>query len=166
MRWTEGPAHMCRLELELPLADTGQHALVDRRTAPRPGARQLTLLLLDPDATAAREWLVALSSREHRVVPAGSTEEACDLLRRFRFDAVFCALAPARVDWLEVFEQARRRAGGFVLLAEHYDSELAASVHHGEGHVLRKPPEGSELDRVLSAIEKRAPRRRHGKMES
>jgi hypothetical protein len=43
---------------------------------------------------------------------------------------------------------------------------LAESVQNGEGHVLRKPPEAPELDRVLSAIEKRAPRRRHGKMES
>ena len=166
MRWSEGAARMCRLELELPLADADSQAQMDRRATPRPGARQLTVLLLDPDATTARELLVALSSREHRVVPAGSTEEASDLLRRFRFDAVFCALAPARVNWLEIFEQARRRAGGFVLLAERYDSELAESVQNGEGHVLRKPVEAPELDRVLCAIEKRAPRRRHGKMES
>jgi DNA-binding response OmpR family regulator len=152
------------LEVELPVSDTGQRAQLERRAAPRPGSRQLTLLLLDPDATAAREFLVALSSREHRVVPAGSTEEANDLLRRFRFDAVFCALAPSRVNWLAVFEQARRRASGFVLLAEHYDAELAESVRNGEGHVLRKPPDGPELDGVLGAIEKRAALRMHGKM--
>ncbi|MEN6601171.1 MAG: GAF domain-containing protein [Bryobacteraceae bacterium] len=165
MRWSEDAAHMARLEVELPVAEAGPRPVAEHRVAPRPGSRLLTILLVDPEATAARASLMALCNREHRVVPAFSTEEASDLMRRFRFDAVFCALDPSRVDWLRIFEQARRKAGGFVLLAEHYDGELAASVQNGEGYVLRKPLEGPELDRTLNSIEKRAERRMHGKMD-
>ncbi len=166
MRWIEQSADMARLEVELPCAEPSPPSPVERRAAPRPGARQLTILLVDPDAATARATLTALSSRDHRVVPASSTEEAVDLMRRFRFDTLFCALGSPRVDWLRLFEQARSRAGGFVLLAERCDSKLAESVRDGEGHVLGKPPEGPELDRVLSILAARAGRRAQGKIEA
>jgi K+-sensing histidine kinase KdpD len=166
MRWTEEADPMVRLEVALPISDGSQQPAAERRAAPRPGSRQLTILLLDCDIDDARASLMALSSREHRVIPASSTEEASDLMRRFWFDAVFCALDPPRIDWLRIFEQARRTAGTFVLLAERYDSELAASVQNGEGCVLRKPMEGPDLDRTLSEIDARAGHRMHGKMES
>ncbi len=166
MRHTEDADHMVRLELQLPISIASQRSQPERRVAPRPGSRQLTVLLLESDPAAARATLMALCNREHRVVPATSTDAAADMMRRFRFDAVFCVLDPPRVDWLRIFEQARRLAGAFVLLAERYDAELANSVHNGDGFVLRRPVEGPELDRALGAIEQRAGRRMHGKMDS
>ncbi|HEX3877271.1 MAG TPA: hypothetical protein VHW24_09810, partial [Bryobacteraceae bacterium] len=53
----------------------------------------------------------------------------------------------------ELSERMHSRVGGFVLLSEGYDSELAADFEGDGRFVLPKPVQETELDRVLRALE-------------
>jgi hypothetical protein len=56
------------------------------------------------------------------------------------------------LNWVETAEQLKGRVGGFVLLSDSYDADLAADFE-GEGRfVLSKPVDEKQLDHVLDAL--------------
>ena len=50
------------------------------------------------------------------------------------------------------------RVGGFILLSDSYDPELAADFEGDGRFVLPKPVQEAELERVLKLVEPKAPR--------
>jgi K+-sensing histidine kinase KdpD/CheY-like chemotaxis protein len=114
--------------------------------------RPLTALVIEPTAAIQTELQGLLTSRGFRVVPVNSSDEGLDLAQRLRFDAVFCADRAPGLNWVETAEQVKSRVGGFVLLSESYDAELAADFAGDQRFVLAKPVDEKHLDRVLDAI--------------
>lgn len=117
----------------------------------------MTALVIEPEESAQRQLIALLSARGFRVVPLASADNGLDLAQRMRFDVALCSVHAPGLNWVELSERMHSRVGGFVLLSEGYDSELAGNFE-GEGRfVLPKPVQESELDRVLRAIETAAP---------
>lgn len=148
-----GPGAACRFEVRLPLA--GEPQAVNLAGPP---SRTLTVLLLEPDLAPQRRLLTLLSSRGHRVVPAGSPEEALDVLPRLAFDVVCCSVRLPSMNWIAFRQAARPHARAFVLLTEGHDPELARTLARGDDFILAKPIQESEFDPLMAAIE--APRAR------
>jgi CheY-like chemotaxis protein len=121
--------------------------------APRDPSRLQTALVIEPDEAAQRQLLVLLSGRGFRVVPVSNTDTGLDLANRIRFDATFCSLHAPGLNWVELSERMHSRTGGFVLLSDGYDSELAADFEGDGRYVLPKPLQERELDRVLKMME-------------
>ncbi|MBZ5581749.1 MAG: GAF domain-containing protein, partial [Acidobacteriia bacterium] len=144
-----------RFEVDLPAA-------VRERAASPSGApsaelaRSLTVLVIEPDEAAQRLILGLLAARGCRVVPIGNSDTALELAQRMRFDAAFCSVHAPGLNWVELSERMHQRVGGFVLISDRYDAELAADFA-GEGRfVLPKPVQDTDLDRILHAVERRA----------
>lgn len=97
-----------RLEVLLPLA--AQEPLRQSRHQPAAPPRQLTLLLVHPDADALRPLVRALADRNHRVVPAADPVQALEMAARLNFDAVFACLAPQDLEWPEFASRIRQHA--------------------------------------------------------
>ena len=70
-----------------------------------------------------------------------------------RFDVALCSVHAPGLNWVELSERLHSRVGGFVLLSEGYDSELATDFEGDGRFVLPKPVQESDLDRVLRGIE-------------
>ncbi len=117
----------------------------------RGGASSLTLMLIDPEPGSHRQLLKLLSIRGHRVVPV-ALEEAADLSKRFRFDAVLWANHPESSRWSEFQEHIRHHISAFVLLSDSKDPELARSVKERGGFLLGHPIQESELDNILQKL--------------
>src|SRR5262249_27456748 len=125
-------------------------------------ARTLTALVVEPDENAQRQIRDLLSARGCRVVPVNNSDTGLDLAQRVRFDIVFVSVHAPGLNWVELSEQLQSRVGGFALLPDSYDAELAADFE-GEGRfVLPKPVQEIELDRVIQRIERSGPNYRHG----
>lgn len=143
-----------RFEVELP-------ALVRERAAPtlangsaaRDSSRRMTALVIEPDEAAQRQLLVLLAGRGFRVVPVTNSDTGLDLAHRMRFDAAFCSLHAAGLNWVELSERMHSRVGGFILLSDGYDAELSADFEGDGRFVLAKPLQEKELERVLQMIE-------------
>jgi hypothetical protein len=114
-------------------------------------ARPLTLILVDPDRTAAHHLMAVLSRRGHRVVPA-RPEEAADLAQRLRFDAVLWSSGPGRGEWAQFRDRVRASVGAFILISDGYDRQLADSMEQNGSYLLARPVEEAALDRVLAEI--------------
>jgi signal transduction histidine kinase len=138
-----------RFEVELPIHQPPP-AMSAPTAEPAPApARQLTLLLLEPDEAVRRELIQMLSARRHRVVPASSFEEGRDLAQRLRFDGAFCALRIRGSNWIDLRDRLRDRLDFFILLTEAYEP-------HSDGFTLRKPLNTEEVARLLDVLEHRA----------
>ncbi len=156
VRLLEKPNADPRFEVELPLA------LRERTGAPAAAAvsgtqpargRGLTALVIEPEENAQRQLIALLSARAFRVVPLASADNGLDISQRMRFDAAFCSVHAPGLNWVELSERMHSRVGGFVLLSEGYDSELAADFEGDGRFVLPKPIQEADLDRILRAIE-------------
>ena len=142
-----------RFEVELPVLETRP----GREGALGPAvSRQLTVLLVEPDSKAQRQLVQMLSNRGDRVVPVSNAEEGADLAQRMRFDMAVCAVRLPGWNWVEFFERVRHQVGGFVLLTDRYDSDLARAFQGGEGFVLAKPVDEADLHRICHIVEDRS----------
>jgi CheY-like chemotaxis protein len=146
-----------RFEVELPIS------LKDRSSPPSSAgspsieiSRRMTALIIEPDEAAQRQILALLSARGYRVVPVPSSDSGLELAQRMRFDAAFCSVHAHGLNWVELSERMHSRVGGFVLLSDGYDSELAADFEGDGRFVLSKPVQEAELERVLRTIDRLA----------
>jgi CheY-like chemotaxis protein len=119
-------------------------------------SRQLNVLVVDPDAKVQRQLLQLLGERGDRVVPVSNAEEGVDLVQRMRFDMALCAVRQPGLNWVEFFERVRYQVGGFVLLTDGFDTDLARAFQGSEGFVLAKPIDEAEVLRICRAVEERA----------
>ena len=164
VRLIEKPSSEPRFEVELPLASK------DRSGAPSSGSsrpayessRSMTGLVIEPDEASQRQLLSLLSSRGFRVVPVADADTGLELAHRMRFDAAFCSVRAPGLNWVELSERMHSRVGGFVLLADGYDAELASDFEGDSRFVLPKPVQERELDRVLRALDSSASSMKHG----
>lgn len=136
-----------RFELEFPVMASSQ-SLAWSSAETRSGFRRLTVLLVEPDVTSAKQLMEILSRRGDRVVPVNSAEEGADMAQRLHFDLTVCSVQLPGLNWVEFFERVRRLVGGFVLLTHGYDPDLAKAFQNGEGYVLGKPVDETHLNRI------------------
>lgn len=147
--------------IALPLFEANQ-SLAPMSSTNKLPARQLTTLVVEPDAAALRKLMTGLSARGHRAVPVKNADEAAELAHRLKFDVAFCSIRLPGMNWADFFEKVRLEISSFVLVAEGYDSELTRAFKGSDGYVLTKPIDETEVQRLLAAIEERqetAPRR-------
>jgi len=144
-----------RFEVELPLAPKERvGAAPQQPSAPIEAGRRMTALVIEPDEVTQKQLRDLLSARGYqKVVPVPNADAGLDLAQRMRFDAAFCSVHAPGLNWVELSERMHSRVGGFVLLSESYDAELAANFEGDGKYVLPKPVQDGELDRVLRAIE-------------
>ena len=90
------------------------------------------------------------------MVPVSNAEEGVDLVQRMRFDMALCAVRQPGLNWVEFFERVRYQVGGFVLLTDGFDTDLARAFQGSEGFVLSKPIDEAEVLRICRAVEERA----------
>ena len=154
IRYLRLNAARCQFQVELPVARDRNRA-APLRGSVRKSQRQMTILLVEPDAAVQRQLVDLLGSRGHRVVPIGSAEEGAEMAHRLRFDLVFCSVRLPGLNWVEFFERIRPLAGAFVLTTDGFDSNLSHAFHPGEGYVLPKPIQESEVERLLEAVDAR-----------
>jgi GAF domain-containing protein/CheY-like chemotaxis protein len=146
-----------RFEVELPVSSSKeriQAAPAQGAAAPADSARRLTGLVIEPDEAAQRQLLALLAARGYRVVPVPNADTGLELAHRMRFDAAFCSVHAPGLNWVELSERMHPRVGGFVLLSDGYDAELAGDFEGGNRFVLPKPVQEAELERVLRSIER------------
>jgi signal transduction histidine kinase/CheY-like chemotaxis protein len=144
-----------RFDVELPVVET-------RHSGSGPGSqlgeagRQLTVLVLEPDHKVQRQLVQLLGARGDRVVPISSADEAIEMVQRLRFDIVICAVRLPGVNWVQFYERVRRQIGGFVLVTDGFNNDLARAFRAGQGFTLGKPIDEIELYRICRIIEERA----------
>ena len=143
-----------RFDIELPVVEA-RSAGVASGTGMPGRSRHLTVLVVDPDAKVQRQLLQLLGDRGDRVVPVSNAEEGVDLVQRMRFDIALCAVRQPGLNWVEFFERVRYQVGGFVLLTDGFDTDLARAFRGSEGFVLSKPIDEAEVLRVCRAVEER-----------
>jgi len=145
-----------RFEVELPVTSSKERVAV---VAPaeaatlRDPSRRMTALAIEPEEATQRQILALLSARGFRVVPVANADTGLELAHRMRFDAAFCSVHAPGLNWVELSERMRSRVGGFVLLSDGYDAELAADFEGDGCFVLAKPVQEPELDRILRRVE-------------
>ena len=141
-----------RFEVDLPL--TRERAMANQESpSSRNSGRPLTALVIEPDNASERQLLSFLANHGYRVVPVDNADAGLELAQRIRFDAAFCSVHAPGLNWVELSERLQQRVGGFVLLSDHYDAELASDFE-GEGRfVVAKPVQESDLDRVLRSVD-------------
>ena len=137
-------------EVDLPSFQKSS-AVPSALSVPTDSIRPLTLILVDPDRSAAHQLMAVLSRRGHRVVPARA-EEAADLTQRVRFDAVLWSAGPGRGEWTQFRDRVRSSVGAFILISDGYDRQLAESMEQNGSYLLGRPMEETALDRVLAEI--------------
>ncbi|MGA2134553.1 MAG: GAF domain-containing protein [Bryobacteraceae bacterium] len=138
-------------QIELPCADREKPSAAGKEKGAENG-RPLTALIIEPAEAIQAELQALLTLRGYRVVPVNNSDEGLDLAQRLRFDAVFCSVRAPGLNWVETAEQVRSRVGGFVLLSDSYDADLAADFAGDGRFVLAKPVDERHLDRALEAI--------------
>ena len=143
-----------RFDIELPVVEA-RSVGVAAGTGMAGRSRHLTVLVVDPDAKVQRQLLQLLGDRGDRVVPVSNAEEGVDLVQRMRFDIALCAVRQPGLNWVEFFERVRYQVGGFVLLTDGFDTDLARAFRGSEGFVLSKPIDEAEVLRVCRAVEER-----------
>jgi CheY-like chemotaxis protein len=156
VRLIEKPNADPRFEIDLPLISRERIAApAQAASSPRKpeDASLMTALVIEPEDAAQRQLIALLSARGLRVVPSINSDNGLDLAQRMRFDVAFCSVHAPGLIWVELSERMHSRAGGFVLLSEGYDAELAADFEGDGRFVLPKPIQESDLDRILRAID-------------
>ena len=119
-------------------------------------------MVIDPDQASAKALTKLLGhtgseNGRHRVVPVPA-EEALDLAQRLRFDAVFWAIRQGRSGLGEFRDRLSGAVDCFVLIADAYDPELAASMEKNGGFLLARPLQEAAVERILAEIKARTPR--------
>ncbi len=140
----------------VPAPDRGTHAT-------RRAVEPLTALVADPDSESQQALISFLGEKGHRAVPAASVEEAIDLVRRFRFDVLFCSEGSAQ-SWVDCFSKTRDHLDAFVVLTQDRDPGLVAALPAGEVYVLAKPARPEELSGLLEELGARVDRTKGNKM--
>lgn len=97
-----------RFEMRYPLEQAAPRQ--DARLAQPLPAKQLTLLLVNPDADALRPLISELAERGHRVVPATDAVQALEMAARLPFDAVFASPSIQDLDWPEFAARLKAHA--------------------------------------------------------
>jgi CheY-like chemotaxis protein len=142
-----------RFEVRLPAYDS-EEKVAERQRLQVP-AHPLTILIVETELPVQRRLMTLLSRRGHRSIPVTSAESGVDLIRRLRFDAVFCAVRLPGLNWVEFHQKIRREVPAFVLLSEGFDPDLSRSFKAGEGFILGRALDEEEVERLLLAIEAR-----------
>jgi GAF domain-containing protein/CheY-like chemotaxis protein len=149
-----------RFEVELPITArerTGR-AVIGAASSQAQGAPvRLTVLVIEPDETTQRQLVSLLSARGARVVPVEDADKGLELAHRIRFDLAFCSVHAPGLNWVELSERMQPRVGGFVLITDRYDAELAGDFEGGDRYVLPRPVQEDELERILRAIQPAMP---------
>lgn len=140
-----------RFEVELPLTRHRPAAAHDARA--RDLGRTMTALAIEPDDAVQNHLLTLLSARGYRVVPVQHADAGLELAQRLRFDVVFCSARAPGLNWVELSERLQAYVGGFVLLGEGYDPELAADFEGEDRFVLSKPIDEQRFDEILERVE-------------
>ncbi len=141
-----------RFDIELPVIEARQIGGAPELSE---AIRQLTVLVVEPDAKVQRQLVQMLGNRGDRVVPVASAEEGLDIVDRLRFDMVICAVRLPSLNWVAFCERVRMRVGGFVLLTDAYNSDVGRAFRNSEGYVLTKPVDETNLHRICRAVEDR-----------
>jgi GAF domain-containing protein/CheY-like chemotaxis protein len=154
VRLIEKPGSDPRFEVELPVSARDRSSgAAPVQTAPGDSSRLWTALLIESEDAPQRQILALLSARGYRVVPITNADTALELAHRIRFDAAFCSVHAPGLNWVELSERMQSRVGGFVLLSDGFDADLATDFEEGGRFVLPKPVQEADLDRVLRTIE-------------
>ncbi len=152
-----------RFEVELPVAGRErQVGAASRNAAAGDPGRKNTALLIEPDEAAQRQLVALLTARGYRAVPIENADNGLELAHRLRFDLAFCSVHAPGLNWVELSERMHSRVGGFVLVSDAYNSELAADFEGDHRFVLSKPFQEADLDRILGNIEPTLQAIRHG----
>jgi hypothetical protein len=148
LEWSHAGGQL-RFEIVLPLA--AQDPPRQSRQQPALPARQLTLLLVHPEAGALRPLIRALAERNHRVVPAADSLQALEMTARMRFDAVFASPAQPDLEWPEFAARIRQHVPAV--------GWLSTTSRPAPPGVLSLPLHPSErfLEDHLAALEGTAP---------
>jgi nitrogen-specific signal transduction histidine kinase/ActR/RegA family two-component response regulator len=141
-----------RFELELPLIESRQAEAPDSPMS-HAAKRQLTILVVEPEAVSQRHVVSTLTALGHRVVPVASAEEGVDLAERMRFDLAVCALRLTGLSWADFLERVRSLVGGVVLLTNGYDPTLIRTFKSSDVFVLSKPADPAEIKHICETIE-------------
>lgn len=142
-----------RFELDLPVVESRQRAEAPEKPESDGARRQLTVLVVEPEAGSQRHVVGAFSGLGHRVVPVASAEEGADLAERMRFDIAACALRLPGLSWAGFLERVRGQVGGVILLTDAYDPNLMRTFQSsGDVLVLKKPADVAEIRNLCEAI--------------
>jgi len=153
IRFLHTEASRSQFQVELPLAH--EERTPAPRLEPTKSQRQLTILVVEPEAAVQRQLVGLLGAKGHRVVPIVSAEEGVEMAQRLHFDVAFCSARLPGLNWVEFFERVRADLGSFVLVTEGFDSDLSRAFHGGEGLLLSKPIQEAEVDRLLAVVKAR-----------
>jgi len=152
-----------RFEVELPLTTARERTpFAQSPVGTNDFARGMTALVIEPDDAAQRQLMALLAARGYRVVPVSNADIGLELAQRIKIDAAFCSLHAAGLNWVELSERMQSRVGGFILLSDGYDAELASNFEGYNRYVLAKPVQEPELERVLRDLEPSLPVMKHG----
>jgi GAF domain-containing protein len=152
-----------RFEVELPAATVKERTPpVSAAPAPGDSSHSMTAMVIEPDEAVQRQLLGLLAARGYRVVPVVNADTGLELAQRIRIDAAFCALHAPGLNWVELSERMQPRVGVFIILSDGYDAELSTSFEGLNRHVLAKPVQESELERVLHEPEPVVPTVKRG----
>jgi len=152
-----------RFEVELPLTAARERTpLAPASSGSSDYSRGMTALVIEPEETTQRQLLSLLAARGYRVVPVANADNGLELAQRIKIDAAFCSLHAPGLNWVELSERMQPRVGGFILLSDGYDAELASNFEGFNRYVLAKPVQEAELERVLRDLEPVMPLIKHG----
>jgi CheY-like chemotaxis protein len=151
-----------RFEVELPLTTARERTPLLPSLAGVSNSHAMTALIIEPDESAQRQLLALLAARGYRVVPVSNADIGLELAQRIKIDAAFCSLRAPGLNWVELSERMQNRVGGFILLSDGYDAELASNFEGYNRYVLAKPVQDPELERVLRDLEPSLPLIKHG----
>ena len=141
-------------EVELPVTAKERAAPVAPTALPsHDSSRRMTALVIESEDSAQRQLLGLLSARGFRVVPVDNADTGLELAQRMRFDIAFCSVHAPGLNWVELSERMQSRVGGFVLLSDGYNAELAADFEGDGRFVVAKPVQEADLERVIRAID-------------
>lgn len=142
-----------RFELDLPVMETKERVEAISRPEQRVSKRQLTALVVEPEANSQHHVVATFSALGHRVVPVASAEEGADLAERMHFDIALCSVRLPGLNWAGFLERVRPQVGGVVLLTDTYDPNLVRTFQSTDVYVMNKPADPAELKNICEAIE-------------
>jgi K+-sensing histidine kinase KdpD/CheY-like chemotaxis protein len=146
------PGADVRFQLDLPVVDMNHRREPDRKPQRRGAAKQITVLVVEPEAAGQRHIVSVFSALGHRVVPVASAEEGADLAQRMRFDIAACALRLAGLNWADFLGRVRQHVAAVILMTDGYDAELARSVSSNNVFVVSKPADPSEIAGICETV--------------
>jgi signal transduction histidine kinase len=141
-----------RFELDLPVIEARRGAGALEQSDDDSARRQLTILVVEPEAGSQRHVVSTFSGLGHRVVPVASAEEGADLAERMRFDVVVCAVRLPGLSWAGFLERVRGQVGGVILLTDAYDPNLMRTFQSSDVFVVNKPADPAEIKHLCEVI--------------